>query len=186
MVSGYTYLAEGPDDSKMRRILETLPNAGGNMREAVMELLFQEPRQMEHHDWQRVADMIVSRYATHLGLLAEFTDPSTFRKSLEAVTEPFYSMQNSQVDVAVGRCVMQDIPTHYSDVLAGSAIMAVSAAIRQNLIHAFAEDNGTASMQIIQALVAHLNWPIWRFCEGCKPEEICWTPVLPLGASKTN
>ncbi|KAF2801012.1 hypothetical protein K505DRAFT_291455 [Melanomma pulvis-pyrius CBS 109.77] len=183
MVSGYAYLAEGPDHSKMRRIRDILPYAGTNLREAAMKLLLQEPQEMEHHDWQGVADMIVSRYATPLGLLAGLTDPLSFRKGLEAVTEPFYSLQNSQVDVAVAveRCAMQDIPTRYDDVLAANAIIAVSAAICQNLVHASAEDNDTVSMEIIQALVAYLNWPSWRFCKGCQPEEICWTPIWPLG-----
>lgn len=157
MVSGYAYLAEGPDHFKMRRIGDILPYAGRNLREAVIKLLFQEPQEMEHHDWQRVADMIVSRYTTHLGLLAALTDPLSFRKGLKAVTEPLYSSQNSQVDVAVKRCAMHDIPTRYNDVLATNAIVAVSTAISQNLVYAFAEDNDTVSMDMIQALVAYLK-----------------------------
>ena len=181
MVSGYAYLAEGPDHSKTRRIRDILPSGGKNMREAAMKLLLQEPHQMEHHDWQRVADMIVSRYATHLGLLAGFTDPLSFRQGLKAVTESFYSLQNSQVDAAVKRCAMQDIPTRYNDVLAANAIIAISTTICQNIIHASVEDNDTVSIEKIQALVVYLNWPTWRFCERCKPEEICWTPIWPLG-----
>jgi hypothetical protein len=181
MVSGYAYLDEGVDDSEIPWIRDLLPDARRNLREAAMELLLQKAQEMEHRDWQRVADMIVSRYATHLKSLAGLTDPLTFRKALGAITEPLHSSQDSRIDVAIERCAMQDIPTRYNDVLAANAIIEISTTICQNLIHAFAENNDTISMKTIQALVAYLDWPTWKFCEGCKPEEICWTPIWPLG-----
>ncbi|KAH7137940.1 hypothetical protein B0J11DRAFT_513236 [Dendryphion nanum] len=171
------------------------------VRDKVTEMVLQ-PRQREGRDWQGVVDLVVRRYSGKLHFL--ITDERVrstkerFLESLEGLLRPFVDFGSRDTGEEIRRCVAQFVPEvepgNGEDAypLAYRAVHAVTTHICSTLIsthditaatmsRSLAAPPPARALEIVDELVAYLQWTTWKECGTCGDDEVCWIPIWPMG-----
>ncbi|ORX98611.1 hypothetical protein BCR34DRAFT_496011 [Clohesyomyces aquaticus] len=150
-------------------------------------------------NWQEVIDMIVERYTAPLHYLGNASSPVRTSEEelgtyLASLLRPFidYTLRNTTREVQ--RCVSQFLPSSMDDAtLAARAVQSVTHRICSTLlvsldtsILSLSKSSLADSLAHINALVRYLQWTTWKQCLSCNDEEICMTPIWPMGTHEDH
>ncbi|KAF3763898.1 hypothetical protein M406DRAFT_51461 [Cryphonectria parasitica EP155] len=119
------------------------------------------------HDWQRVVDQTVARYADKVAFLARSGDKpvEASREVAQRLLTPFVDWEKRDDEAEVERCAKEYLPTTATgDSPAYDAVYGVTRRICSTLAEAVKRKDQTAEMfaDHFQRLVRYLNWPVWR------------------------
>ncbi|KIX06756.1 uncharacterized protein Z518_04732 [Rhinocladiella mackenziei CBS 650.93] len=142
-------------------------------------------------DWQKVADMVVERYAKELKYLVSgaLTEPEEFFHELVRILRVFVDSDARNTTAEVDRCVAQMIPIEYdvSCSVAGRAVHSVARTICSALFAAFdAHVPLLDTMDNLRSLIEYLDWTVWKRCPECPLGTVCFIPVWPFGTTEDH
>lgn len=171
---------------------ETL-RADVNQLVAKSDYMFDSQRLDPWVDWQRIADMIVTRYASRLEyLLSEKFDGSSeaLHGELELTLAPFINYDKRDLSSEVDRCTHHFLPRVHQESLASEVVEQISHDVCTGLfsaLQASAPDTdqlrtATDPFETLKDLKSHLQWTVWKDCGQCGSEELCVVPVWPYGS----
>lgn len=213
MVSAYAYPLNltNPDWGRqdLPRLINTTrgerQNIRARLRDVVVERGGRSNAEKGVVDWQGVADRMVTRFSKRLWSMANSGRTRVdLIATIGTLIDPFTDyLDHSPVaeELAITRCKQ-----HYfdpqerhpetwtpEDHAIAAAIGMVSTKICTSLFSArkALKSNGIElslredrARTIIKNLVEGLRWSVWKECEGCAPDEMCWIPMFPLGATE--
>ncbi|PGH11889.1 hypothetical protein AJ80_06955 [Polytolypa hystricis UAMH7299] len=184
--TAYTYSLDLFKAGRFPRLENTSSDILSSMRRDVYDLVMAENRPAQTYNWQCVADMIVSRYATHLKILVSgrFTTLELLAEQIERILLPFMDYDDRNTAREIDRCTTYAFPAEYSECTASRAIQRVSRAICSTLTSAAKAGDHAAAVQMIRDLIEYLDWPTWKECRGCGDDEVCLTPMWPMGTAE--
>jgi hypothetical protein len=142
------------------------------------------PELMESHDWQAVADAVVTRYEKLLSYLVSDSVKTTsdMQRELKLALRPFLDIEKSDAEAELGRCVAQFIPPN-GDSIAARAVRDVTQYVCQQLIFLLRSEASVAeAKQELEQLMNWLDWSSWKRCTPCAYDEVCFIPMWPFGA----
>ncbi|KAL6709428.1 hypothetical protein ACN47E_001363 [Coniothyrium glycines] len=157
-------------------------------------------------DWQRVADMVIERYAKPLHQLhtdqALRKDKDASAAYLAALLEPFVSVRERNASLEMQRCVSQlvpplPLPPRPAASLAHRTLHVVTSRICDVLLTALSITSSPASHSTPLAYASHaaaladelfeyLNWSTWKECGTCADDEVCYVPIWPMGSHEDH
>lgn len=148
-------------------------------------------------DWQGVTDMIVSRFAERLTLLAETKDLALQRMETNNLLSVFidYAAPDIEFAAAIERCIAHYLrpvkPQTPEDHLVHAAISSTTTRIctalfkiRNLLVEDEHADQSsvTNANRIAQNLKETLDWAKWKECGACNGyDEVCFIAMFPYG-----
>ena len=197
-------------DTPQPRLANALPGQLDKVLDAVTDMVLQSGGQgkPEGRNWQAIADTVVGRYAKALHYL--HTDAAV-RISKEAVAsylrtllEPFFSPSERNSTLEVERCTAQFVPPlplspRISPGLAHRTLHSVTTHICSTLLDAYDAATSITSrslattsappyhaLDLVDSLVAYLQWTTWKECGPCADEEVCFIPMWPMGSLENH
>lgn len=213
MVSAFAYPLNltNPDWSRqdLPRLINTTReerrNVRARLRDVVIERGGRSNAEKDVVDWQGVVDKIVTRFSTRLWSMANGGPTRVdLIATIGTLIDPFTDyLDHSPMaeELATTRCKQHYLdpqelhPETWTpeDHAIAAAVGAVSSTIctslfsarrllRSNDIEPSLRDDKARS--ILKKLVQDLRWSMWKECEGCAADEICWIPMFPLGATE--
>ncbi|KAI0829498.1 hypothetical protein F5Y06DRAFT_290835 [Hypoxylon sp. FL0890] len=148
-------------------------------------------------DWQGVTDMVVTRYAKRLPLIAQTDSIDIIRSEVNGLLNIYidYAETDDGFMAARQRCTefyLQPVQVRTpEDKLIYAAFENTSATICEALFKArqlVVEDPDVdeseainAVKQIINDLMEMLRWSDWKECGPCQPDEVCFVAMWPMG-----
>ncbi|KAL7626154.1 hypothetical protein AAE478_002924 [Parahypoxylon ruwenzoriense] len=150
-------------------------------------------------DWQGVTDMIVTRYADGLGLLAQADSLDTAQSEVNNLLNLYIDYAEpplTRLPVARQRCAsffLQPVRARTpEDELIAGAIETTTAAIcgalfrvRELVVEDASADASSleAARRLVRDLMeTTLRWPEWKECGACAVDEVCFVAMWPWGA----
>ncbi|KAL2793128.1 hypothetical protein BJX66DRAFT_339185 [Aspergillus keveii] len=88
---------------------------------------------------------------------------------------------NSEGSIALCSTQFLSTPTDRSP-LAHQALYDISHKICSTLVPLQAEQDDEVVRDTVRALMAYLDWTIWKECRGCRGDEFCAIPIWPRGS----
>ncbi|KAF2650749.1 hypothetical protein K491DRAFT_608263 [Lophiostoma macrostomum CBS 122681] len=162
-------------------------------------------------NWQALVDMLVTRYSTPLHALSSPTSPlrsskDAFADYLSALLRPFIDLTARNTTLETSRCIAQivpPLPTPPASLpcLAHRTVHAVAYSVCHTLITAFdittlslprsvsstsPSQPPSQALDLIDALVAYLQWTTWKQCGACRDDELCIVPIWPMGTHEEH
>ncbi|KAH7085917.1 hypothetical protein BKA63DRAFT_401618 [Paraphoma chrysanthemicola] len=153
-------------------------------------------------DWQAVADLVVARYSEPLHYLHTNKKLRGDKKALQFylinILHPFIDYTARNATLETQRCIAQvvlplptppstaaslahraihDVAHHICDTLLTGLSIASASISHASFTQVYAEH----VTDIIDNLVAYLNWTTWKQCGTCADEEVCYVPIWPMG-----
>jgi hypothetical protein len=138
-------------------------------------------------NWQRIADMVVERYAGLLNYLVSgsMTTSKGLVDELALDLRVFIDSDARNTTEEVRRCARQFNPPDgdLQDSIAARSIWNVTERICKTLFTILDKPEPLSeSLQQLQSLVDYLDWSTWKKCSSCPYSEVCFIPMFPLGA----
>jgi hypothetical protein len=183
-VTAYSYPLDLFHSQTLPRLQNVSAPALSIIRRDLYDLITREDRFPETTNWQKVADMIVSRYASQLQYLASGKLPTStrFGEQVDRILNPFIDYDSRNMTSENQRCAAQFFPLAYEDSLAARTISHIAYLICSTLSSAALEEDYGAATQRIIDLIQYLNWTTWKECRGCDSDQICFVPMWPAGS----
>ncbi|KAI5919270.1 hypothetical protein F4810DRAFT_687947 [Camillea tinctor] len=202
MVSAFFYPVNltNPDHERpeLPRLSQATDAELATMRERIAHNSFMlEPHHARHGvDWQGVTDMVVARYGDRLPFMAATDSPTLFRQEVNNLLNVYidYAEEDEGLTAAKARCseyYLQPVsPRTPEDQLIHAGIESTLTTICTALFDArklVVEDPEAdepalaAGKEIIQNLMAVLQWSKWKECGACKADEVCFIAMWPFG-----
>ncbi|KIW01203.1 uncharacterized protein PV09_07251 [Verruconis gallopava] len=163
------------------------------IRRQVDRMVLSDPNPFTHRgrNWQAVADMIVTRFATRLKFLAMpdvSGDEQRLNSELNALLSPFIDYDKRSFMDETSRCASHFTPSHgIHSSLAAHTVSYVSHYICHKLVstqYGDVANSLVAKQDIIADLIETLNWTTWKECGTCAYDEICSIPIWPFGSEQ--
>ncbi|KAK2627798.1 hypothetical protein QTJ16_002444 [Diplocarpon rosae] len=197
MVSAFFYPLNltNPDPSRAE-----LPRLPASEREGLARIksdvlgLFSQPRSVESVDWQGVVDMVVTRYADRLQLLASNLTERALLSEINFLLNVFVDYAEPSLSIATERCATSYLTLltlrTESDFLIYEAIVTVTRKICSTLFELreilLNEDKELTKLKespnaAIQELIEYLSWSTWLECGKCGYDEVCYVAIWPWG-----
>ncbi|KAI4861900.1 hypothetical protein F4820DRAFT_42727 [Hypoxylon rubiginosum] len=202
MFSAFFYPTNLTNPNPERPELPRLVGASGDelrvMREHLADSVARSiSRGQRPLNWQGVTDMIVTRYASRLPLIAQAVSIDILRGEVNHLlnTHIDYSEGDDGFATAQQRCAefyLQPVRVRTpQDQLIYAAIESTAAVICAALFEArklVVEDSDTdestafsAAKDVVKTLMETLSWSEWKECGRCQPDEVCFIAMWPFG-----
>ena len=192
-VTAYAYdldlFAAGDDLPRLENASAVLLEAARSDVDAMIRLW--DPNKTSNENltnWQGIADMVVERYGKLLNHLASssVTSVENVLDEMKIALRVFIDSDVRDVEAEIGRCVAQFNPTvgHARNSIAAQAIRDVTGRICETLFFIYDSNRPLSeSLERVRGLVQYLDWSAWKRCPECPYDELCFTPIWPLGAT---
>lgn len=186
-VTAYTYGLDlfGGEAKKYRPRLKHLDSSQLEpVRRDLNNLIMTHGTNERSFNWQGIADMVVERYAHALRYLVsgDLSTTEQMHETIQRLLDPFLAYPDRNTTIEAERCANQCIPfTAPTQGTAAHAVRSITQTICWTLLEAWDETNYDTIMNKIQDLVEYLSWASWKECQHCKDNEVCVTPIWPLG-----
>ncbi|KAI1410542.1 hypothetical protein F5Y13DRAFT_181242 [Hypoxylon sp. FL1857] len=148
-------------------------------------------------NWQGVTDMVVTRYANRLPLIAQTDSIEVIRSEVNGLLNIYidYPETDEELVAARQRCTefyLQPVQARTpEDKFIYAALENTTATICEALFKARQlvvedrdiDESGAVDTvkQIISDLMEMLRWSGWKECGRCQPDEVCFVAMWPLG-----
>lgn len=164
-----------------------------NQLVAKSEYVFDSQRWDRWADWQKTADMIVTRYASRLEYMLsdKFAgSPYALHGELRLTLVPFIDNDKRNPSAEMERCTFHFLPRVQQESLASEVMEQISRNVCIGLFSALeaSDPEKTARtalsdpFEILKDLKESLRWTVWKDCSPCETEELCVVPVWPFGS----
>ncbi|KAF2018322.1 hypothetical protein BU24DRAFT_461272 [Aaosphaeria arxii CBS 175.79] len=198
-------------DVRMPRLQNVAVDDLAKVREAVTSMILarQERKEKGEDDrnWQEIVDMVVMRYSSALHYLQTKArhDGDQFADVLASLLRPFVDNPERNKTLETRRCVAQVVPVLPDDSkstigLSRRSVYDVTARICGTLLAAYDSSTQDISLlprqssspppahalELVDELVAWLQWSTWKECRGCEDEELCMIPIWPVGTHEDH
>ncbi|KAI1777979.1 hypothetical protein F4818DRAFT_331470 [Hypoxylon cercidicola] len=187
-----------PERPELPRLVEASDEELRVMRQHVADSVARSmSRGKEPLNWQGVTDMITTRYASRLPLIAQAGSIDILRDEVNHLlnTHIDYSEADTSYFAAQQRCTefyFQPVQARTpEDKLIYAAIESTAAAIcaalfqARKLVVEDPEADESAAFSAAKAVVANLmetlRWSEWKECGKCQPDEVCFVAMWPMG-----
>ncbi|KAI1378389.1 hypothetical protein F4677DRAFT_393824 [Hypoxylon crocopeplum] len=187
-----------PERPELPRLTAATSEEIDIMREDVAALVARSKSQeREPINWQGVTDMIVTRYATRLPLIAQADSMGVAKSEINTLLNIYidYAEKDDGFAAAQQRCAefyLRPVRTHTpEDKLLYAAIESTAATIcttlfkaRQLIVEESDTDEPTAlrsAQKLVSDLIEMLRWSDWKECGRCQPNELCMVAMWPMG-----
>ncbi|GAM90024.1 hypothetical protein ANO11243_080640 [Dothideomycetidae sp. 11243] len=136
-----------------------------------------------HMAWQFATDAVVSRYARALQHMTTMQplDVVKIQRQARILLGPFAGGSPADSADTIGRCVHHSVHAIASTSSAYSAVYSVVHRICSDLVALQDEQQIDAAQSRLGDLTDYLSWSTWRECPSCELDEVCFTPIYPLG-----
>lgn len=209
MVSSYFYGTNlsNPDttksDASLPRIAHTEPEQLYRIRSDLKKTLSRKRSFQSTVDWQGVVDMVVSRYADRLQLMAGGLLPKQLLAEINTLLNMFVDYEDAELpeEDPVKECTLHYLSPLTVEVFTEQDHM-ISAAIeqvtnkicktlfkvREILLDQAKFDlmDTRSSVALILELNKWLNWTVWKYCGHCKPDQVCFIAAWPYGLEEDH
>jgi hypothetical protein len=168
------------------RLNDLSPNILQTMRVDLSRFILAKPSAWDHKgpDWQAIADLIVTRYASRLKYLSQLElagDSKTLHQETELIVGAFVDKEMRSPHEELRRCGEHFLPDAEQS-LAAHSIRNVSYHICQTLFTALQQSKEhLCHSQPITRLMKTLDWAVWKECGPCAANEVCFVPMWPHG-----
>ncbi|KAF2008207.1 hypothetical protein P154DRAFT_419136 [Amniculicola lignicola CBS 123094] len=173
------------------------------IRTAVGDMILKsdtENKKQKKVNWQSTADLLITRYSTPLHQLHTSatlrSNKEDFSAYLTALLRPFIDYTSRNTTLETTRCISQMVPTLPSKpTLAHKTIHHITSEVCITLLTTLDITSTSLSrsvgpknphpshaLDLIDKLVAYLQWTTWKQCPTCSDEEICFIPIWPMGS----
>lgn len=156
------------------------------VQKAIWEMVWRDHKPSSASvNYQSLTDMVISRYADRIELLASGDLPSlsTLQAEIDRALRPFIDYGARDRNAEIRRCATQYFPKLPSN-LAGTSILNVTTTLCSALTKASEQKLYTDALRTVRELKSWLGWTTWKRCRGCGYDEVCFVPIWPMGGEK--
>ncbi|KAH6657010.1 hypothetical protein BKA67DRAFT_553967 [Truncatella angustata] len=152
-------------------------------------------------DWQGVTDLVVTRYADRLALMATYDSVTAINVSLHHLIDTHIAYLDDDIDFDSARRACAShylagaIPETAEEEFIYAGILGTTELICKTLFdaHSLVEkaaytdhDATREALSLVKDLMDKLRWSEWKQCGPCKMDEVCFIAMWPFGNTEDH
>ncbi|KAJ5970829.1 uncharacterized protein N7479_000747 [Penicillium vulpinum] len=173
------------ENSTLPRLANLSSEERATIRAEVSNMVMTYDPAEASEDWQKITDMIVTRYNKELTYFSSGNIDTVERlqSEIERVLSPFIDYSDRDDAAEIERCATQFLPPFAleSGNIAARAVHGVAHNICSALVEAGKEQDLESAVKVVRNVIGYLDWTTWKKCQNCAANEICVVPIWPMG-----